>query len=182
MRLALGWTAVVLAGALFYYDWKHGWEACRPFTLPAVLLYFALNGAYTYWLWFVERGVVYAGAAPDGSGVLRIASAVEKHVPTYKVEARVGRGRQVSIQAPFTRWFTQEGVFVPRPFQQWLASGLKVVAKADPANVVEEIGRGAQDGGAQGGRSMNVDLGTLDKVLEGIKSQGQGSGKARRRG
>lgn len=66
VRLGLGYTAVVIAGALFYYDWKFGWEASKPFTLPAVVAYFLLNGAFSYWLWFVEKGVVYEGEGKTG--------------------------------------------------------------------------------------------------------------------
>ena len=61
MRLVLGWTAVVIAGVLFYFDWKLGWEQTKVWTLPAVIAYFILNGAFTYWIWFVEKGVIFVG-------------------------------------------------------------------------------------------------------------------------
>lgn len=66
VRLALGYVAVAIAGALFYFDWKFGWEASKPYTAPAVVAYFLLNGAFTYWLWFVEKGVVYEGQGKTG--------------------------------------------------------------------------------------------------------------------
>lgn len=66
VRLALGYTAVTIAGALFYYDWKFGWEASKPYTLPAVVAYFLLNTAFTYWMWFVEAGTVYEGEGKTG--------------------------------------------------------------------------------------------------------------------
>jgi len=66
VRLGLGYSAVAIAGALFYYDWKFGWAASKPYTLPAVIAYFLLNGAFSYWLWFVERGVVYEGEGKTG--------------------------------------------------------------------------------------------------------------------
>lgn len=66
VRLALGYTAVAIAGALFYFDWKFGWEASKPYTAPAVVAYFLLNGAFTYWMWFVEGGVVYEGEGKTG--------------------------------------------------------------------------------------------------------------------
>jgi len=61
VRLVLGWTAVVIAGVLFYFDWKLGWEQTKVWTLPAVIAYFILNGAFTYWIWFVEKGVIFIG-------------------------------------------------------------------------------------------------------------------------
>jgi hypothetical protein len=51
---------------LFYFDWKFGWEASKPYTAPAVVAYFLLNGAFSYWLWFVEKGVVYEGEGKTG--------------------------------------------------------------------------------------------------------------------
>jgi len=61
VRLVLGWTAVVIAGVLFYFDWKLGWEQTKVWTLPAVIVYFILNGAFTYWIWFVEKGIIFVG-------------------------------------------------------------------------------------------------------------------------
>jgi hypothetical protein len=61
VRLALGYTAVVIAGVLFYVDWKLGWDVTRPYTLPAVVAYMILNGAFTYWLWWVEGSTIYVG-------------------------------------------------------------------------------------------------------------------------
>jgi hypothetical protein len=61
IRLALGYTAVAIAGVLFYVDWKLGWDVTKPYTLPAVLIYMVLNGAFTYWLWWVEGDKVYVG-------------------------------------------------------------------------------------------------------------------------
>jgi len=61
VRLALGYVAVAIAGALFYADWKLGWDATKPYTLFAVVVYFALNSAFTYWIWFVEKGAVFVG-------------------------------------------------------------------------------------------------------------------------
>jgi hypothetical protein len=51
---------------LFYFDWKFGWNSTKAYTAPAVLAYFLLNGAFTYWIWFVEKGVVYEGKGKTG--------------------------------------------------------------------------------------------------------------------
>jgi hypothetical protein len=66
VRLALGYAAVTIAGALFWFDWKFGWDSSKPFTAPAVAAYFILNGAFSYWLWVVEKGVVYEGEGKTG--------------------------------------------------------------------------------------------------------------------
>jgi Microsomal signal peptidase 25 kDa subunit (SPC25) len=101
-------------------------------------------------------------------------------VPVYNVTARWtterGQTKERKISAPFTQWFTADGFFVAKPFQQWLASEVPAVGQADPGNVVEEIGRGSGND-----QNLNVSLDNLDKVLAGLKTQGQGGAKARRR-
>ena len=36
------------------------------YTAPAVVVYFLLNSAFTYWMWFVEKGLVYEGEGKTG--------------------------------------------------------------------------------------------------------------------
>jgi len=79
-----------------------------------------------------------------------------------------------------TRWFTADGYFVAKPFQQWLASEIPVIGAADPNNVVEEIGRGT-------GMDTNLNLNSSNAVdiLEQLKASGarfaSGDGSQRRR-
>lgn len=173
VRLGLGYTAVAIAGALFYYDWKFGWAASKPYTLPAVVAYFLLNGAFTYWLWFVERGVVYEGEGKTGK--IRIASSTKKHIPIYECDVTYTPApyasnpqQKLHIRAPMTRWFTADGYFVAKPFQQWLASEIPVVGAADPKNVVEEIGRGTTGMDT----SLNLNASNAIDILEQLKASG----------
>jgi hypothetical protein len=69
VRLALGYSAVAIAGALFYFDWKHGWDASKAYTGPAVAVYFVLNMAFSYWMWGVEKGCVFEG---EGRGGIKV--------------------------------------------------------------------------------------------------------------
>lgn len=77
-----------------------------------------------------------------------------------------------------TRWFTSDGYFVAKPFQQWLASEVPVIGAADPNNVVEEIGRGSEME-----RTLNVTADNAIDVLEQLKASGAkiSSGSGRRR-
>lgn len=185
VRLALGWTAVIIAGVLFYFDWKLGWDATKAYTLPAVVTYFILNGAFTYWMWFVEKGIVFAGER-EGKKIV-LSTSTKKHTGVYYLTARYTSSKEgsawkeIKAEAPFTRWFTEDGVLVAKPFQQWLASEVPVIGEVDPANVVEEIGRGSE-AGSSGAKVMNVDIGSLNDVLGAIQNQSKRSGKARRRG
>jgi hypothetical protein len=62
VRLALGYVSVIIAGVIFYADWKLGWEATKGWTAVAVAAYAVLNGAFTYWMWAVEKGLVFEGS------------------------------------------------------------------------------------------------------------------------
>ena len=78
-----------------------------------------------------------------------------------------------------TRWFTSDGYFVAKPFQQLLASEVPVVGAADPNNVVEEIGRGS----AGMDQTMNLNSSNAVDILQQLKASGAkfASGDAQRR-
>lgn len=65
VRLGLGYSAVVIAGITFWADHKLGWDATKYWTLLAVIAYFILNGALTYWIWGVEKGKIFTGEIND---------------------------------------------------------------------------------------------------------------------
>ena len=183
VRLLLGWSAVAISGSLFYFDWKFGWDATKAYTLPAVVAYFILNSAFTYWIYFVEAGTIYEGEGKAGK--IRIASSTKKHTPIYECTVTFQPApynsnpeQVIKIRAPFTRWFTSDGYFIAKPFQQWLASEVPVVGAADPNNVVEEIGRGSEAERVLNVSGNNV-LDVLEQLKTGAKPAG-GSGKRRK--
>lgn len=61
VRLVFGFTACGIAGLTFYYDWVAGFEAAKLLTLYAVIAYFVLNTALTFWMMFIEGRKVYVG-------------------------------------------------------------------------------------------------------------------------
>ncbi|KAF2756748.1 hypothetical protein EJ05DRAFT_477832 [Pseudovirgaria hyperparasitica] len=155
VRLVLGYVAVLIAGALFWLDWKQGWTVSKPYTLPAVLVYFTLNSAFTYWIWAVEKGLIFEGVAKTGEKI-SIASSTKKHTPIYNLTVTItpksGKPTCLTPAAPFSQWFTADGYFIAKPFQQWLCASIPLVGAQDPNNVVEDIGRGSviEDAGASG--------------------------------
>ncbi|KAF1996734.1 hypothetical protein P154DRAFT_565916 [Amniculicola lignicola CBS 123094] len=194
IRLALGYTAVAISGALFYIDWKFGWEVTKPYTAPAVIAYFILNTAFSYWIWFVENGVIFEGEGKTGK--LRIQTSTKKHMPVYNLTAiftptyasgsssssksTTGPQQTLHLRAPFTRWFTADGYFVAKPFQQWLASEIPIIGAADPKNVVEDIGRGNQTQ-TEAERVLNLGgdsnvLEVLEQLKKGAAAVGGGAG------
>ncbi|KAI5196974.1 hypothetical protein AUEXF2481DRAFT_29165 [Aureobasidium subglaciale EXF-2481] len=162
VKLGLGYTAVIIAAATFALDYKYGFEATKAFTTVAVVLYFLLNGVFTFWIWQVEKGMVYVGAwkgrkvsrRKSPLQILRlkltrnkisISTRADKFDPTYKLSVTYSPSALITIppvdkeiSAPFMQWFTADGFFAPAPFQQWLASNIDMVGDADPKNVVDE--------------------------------------------
>ncbi|KAL8791070.1 MAG: hypothetical protein Q9213_000277 [Squamulea squamosa] len=138
VRLAFGYSAVIIAAATFYADYKLGWDATKYWTFWAVVAYFILNGALTYWIWGVEKGKIFTGE--NNGTLISIASSVNKHKPIYNLQVRYGKPETepqiLKISAPFTRWFDSDGYFVASPFQQWLATEIPAIGEADPQKVV----------------------------------------------
>ncbi|KAI4182365.1 MAG: hypothetical protein LQ346_006603 [Caloplaca aetnensis] len=144
-RLFLGYSAVAIAGVTFYADYKLGWDATKFWTLWAVIAYFILNGALTYWIWGVEKGTIFMGQF-NGSSI-SVASSVTKNKPVYSLQVQCTRAgdnpQTLKLSAPFTRWFDSDGYFVAYPFQRWLATVVPLVGEADPQKV--EAGRAATE-------------------------------------
>lgn len=141
VRLTLGYSAVIIAAITFYADYKLGWDKTKYWTFWAVLAYFSLNGALTFWIWGMEKGKVFAGEVDHpsvGRKSLSIASSVAKHTPIYNITVEYsnpkGEAKILELSSPFTRWFDVNGFFVAKPFQQWLASGIPLIGQIDPKN------------------------------------------------
>ncbi|KAL8943965.1 MAG: hypothetical protein Q9211_000783 [Gyalolechia sp. 1 TL-2023] len=137
VRLGLGYTAVIIAAVTFYADYRLGWDATKFWTLWAVVVYFILNGALTYWIWGIEKGQIFDGEVNDTS--VRRGS---PHKPVYNLKVQYGKAgkesQTLTPSAPFTQWFDSDGYFVAAPFQRWLASEIPLIGEADP----RKAGRG----------------------------------------
>ena len=51
----------------------------------------------------------------------------------------------IEVEAPFTNWFTTDGHFIAKPFQQWLASSVPIIGKAAIANSSKQITTRVED-------------------------------------
>jgi hypothetical protein len=189
VRLALGFSAVAIAGALFGVDWKLGWEVTKPWTLPAVLAYMVLNGAFTYWLYRVEGDKIYVGER-KGSKVcfspalmrphidieqLEISTTTDKVNPTYTVKVRytkaASKWTEAELTSSFAKWFSEDGYFVARPFQHFLASSIPVVGDADPKNAapyVEPVAPPTGISTATDLKNVDITFNNVDDILAAI--------------
>lgn len=102
VRLALGYTAVIVGGATFVADYKLGWEATKYWTAFAVAAYAVLNGALTYWMWAVEKGLVFEGARDGKKVSLSMQSAV-----AGMCDDRANRTTTSSLSSPKPRSTTR---------------------------------------------------------------------------
>lgn len=135
VRLALGYTAVIIAGVLFYADYKLGWDATKAYTAPACLAYFVLNGILTYWIWAVEAGTIFVGVR-EGGQKLTLKSSSKKHSPTYnlKVTYEAPSGKKwedKQVSGSFTQWFNTHGYLQTKELQAWLNSNIDVLSTAE---------------------------------------------------
>ena len=60
-----------------------------------------------------------------------MASRTKKHTPIYFLTVTSASDQSRELDCPFTTWFTEDGYFVAKPFQQWLASTVDVIGEAD---------------------------------------------------
>ncbi|KAK0378564.1 microsomal signal peptidase 25 kDa subunit [Colletotrichum melonis] len=138
VRLALGYSAFLIAGACFLWDYKLGFDSTKYYTAAAVVLYSILNGALTLWIWLKEAGTVYEGTSPSGEKV-NIATSTKKNVPTYNMKitltSKNGENKVINLSQPFNQWFDSQGRFVAVPFQEILATNIPAVGKLDPKRI-----------------------------------------------
>ncbi|KAJ5625521.1 Signal peptidase complex subunit 2 [Penicillium lagena] len=139
IRFALGYSAVAIAAFTFYADRKLGWEATTsPWIITAVGTYFVLNSLLTFWIWRVEAGEVFAGKRKTGE-TISISSSAKKFSSQYKLHIlyKSASGQVIQekrCEAPFTTWFSADGVFHPGPFRRWLAGEIDVLRLAAKEN------------------------------------------------
>lgn len=72
----------------------------------------------------------------DTSHQLTIESETTKNNPTYYLTIK-SADRYMAIDAPFMQWFTADGYFVAKPFQQWLASTVDIIGDSDPKSLAD---------------------------------------------
>ncbi|KAK8114645.1 uncharacterized protein PG998_000861 [Apiospora kogelbergensis] len=157
-RLVLGYSAFVIAGACFAWDYKFGFENTKLYTAVAVAVYTLVNTILTYWIAFVEKGIVYQGTTPNGEKI-SIATSADKNIPIYKMKitttSKGGKPSHLELQKPFTEWFDAAGHFIVPPFQSMLATSVPLIATADPKRVAATV---AAQGSASDFVNMNQDV------------------------
>lgn len=170
IRLALGYTAVLIAGSLFYLDYKFGWEVTKPYTLPACVAYFVLNGLLTLWVYVYEGSLVFKGTRQGGQRLV-LRSFIEKPKPEYILEVRyesadgATKWQEATVAVPFAKLFSVQGYLQKAELKKWLAREVEVVGRALP-----EEAKKVMEWEREQGAVMGVDLDAGAKgLLEGAQ-------------
>ncbi|PQE12774.1 microsomal signal peptidase 25 kDa subunit protein [Rutstroemia sp. NJR-2017a BBW] len=146
-RLAIGYTSFLVCAACFGWDYTYGFDATKSYTAIAVLIYFVLNSILTFWIFYIEKGIIYIGTSPDKKHIIEISTKTKKHVPIYNLSFKIydaGKGRsgtpveERTLRKPFREWFDEKGHFVVQPFQEMVASNIAVVGAVDQKRVVKK--------------------------------------------
>jgi len=61
VRLALGWSSVLVAFGTGLYGWKIDFERSKPVVWAGVILYVVLSVVQTLYAYFIERDIVFLG-------------------------------------------------------------------------------------------------------------------------
>lgn len=155
-RIGLGYSAVAIAGYIFYLDYvlKQEFADTKTLTLYAVVAYFVLNSALTLWIWFGERGIVFAGSRAESKKTtlnLKICSNLphRKYSPVYRLAVSwrgAGPSEAKELEAPFTMFFTSDGYFAPAEFEAWLRQEIPLIGSKGSGKGAIEDGSGHATG------------------------------------
>ena len=117
---------------------------------------------------------------------ISLASKTTKHDPTYHLTvsppspSSSPTSPPISVSAPFTTWFTSDGYFVAKPFQQWLASSVEAIGNADAKNAMRDQRDELAAPTAEVERVVEAN-GTGDAMATGVEGKGRGK-KSKRKG
>jgi signal peptidase complex subunit 2 len=81
---------------------------------------------------------------------------------------------------PFTTWFTADGYFVAKPFQQWLASSVEAIGDVDLKNALRDERDDLAAPGSPADTAAAASLG--ESQATGLESTAKSGKKAKKRG
>lgn len=114
-----------------------------------------------------------------------IISKTKKNDPTYYLDVTTTSTASSSpsnrqIRTPFTTWFTADGYFVAKPFQQWIASSVEAIGDVDLKNALRDE---RDDLAGPGSPTPDVAAASLGETqATGVESTGKSGKKAKKRG
>ncbi len=124
IRMAIGFTASIIAALYGYYDYQNGFIAALPYCRFAVPAFFILNTILTFWMFYVEGNIKYQGINKNGSKIT-ISTEAPKYEPKYivsiKIENKNGKAKNIKGEIGMNGFFTPQGIVVKESFSEWIA-------------------------------------------------------------
>lgn len=125
------------------------------------------------------------GTKLTGNSQVTFHSKTLKNDPTYYIDVTTSSPSSPStstrqIRTPFATWFTADGYFVAKPFQQWIASSVEVVGDVDLKNALRDERDDLAAPSPPAGDIAAASLGETQAT--GVESAGKSAKKAKKRG
>lgn len=111
LKIALGYTTVLIAAGLFLVDKKYGFESIFNITIAAILVY-ALASVVLYYFSSVGeyKNNKYIGYNEKGEKIL-VASWTMKHKPIYHIKIALDNKEEITAELDFTKVFDGWGYY-----------------------------------------------------------------------
>ncbi|CAN6649876.1 signal peptidase complex subunit 2 [Trichomonascus vanleenenianus] len=119
IRLGIGYACVVIVAITAYCDYYIGFNQMYSVIAVGVVLYTLLYGAYNYWIYYVERGLVYTGDK-DGSKIA-VRTQSPRHSTEYSIEVQTSAAKSVTTHS-FTKWFNENGYLEYEKFRTLIST------------------------------------------------------------
>lgn len=143
VRLALGWTSVVIAAATGYYGWKREFEEARLLVFVGVVLYFILTAVQTAYAYWIEGKTIYVGKrrtlvhrieieritidsetkpapSPSKSPRYSLTLSYIRSTGKSKKNKTIIRKSSATVEKNYTDLFDEEGTLDERALAAWL--------------------------------------------------------------
>jgi len=139
VRLALGWSGVIVAGATSFYSWRLEFEQSKPVIWIGLIVYIVLTLLQALYAYFVEGDVIFVGKRKtfDKRIVterINLSSRTKPSTPenppaytlslTYRRSTNGGKSLlnrgQASESRPYTAFFDDQGVLDHDRFETWV--------------------------------------------------------------
>lgn len=111
LKIALGYTTVLIAGGLFLVDKKYGFESIFNITIAAILVY-ALASLVLYYFSSVGeyKNNKYIGYNDKGEKIL-VAAWTVKYKPIYHIKLVLNNKEEITAELEFTKVFDSWGYY-----------------------------------------------------------------------
>lgn len=128
-KIALGYLTAIIAGGLYFYDKKYGFDKTFNLTIVAVLAYFAISGILWYYTSTPQyKNVKYIGYN-DKKEKITVATWTSKFEPIYHVKITTSEGQQIDAQFEFMKLFDGMGYYKEEQLTKLIKAELEKVNK-----------------------------------------------------